>query len=107
MTVGRSLALFVSAEAAHNDDERTFGLNLERRRSPPSQPSPPSSSPPVSGSTREGSLRSPAASSATSVDAASRRGWWWAGPAAARGIVDVAAREGIEHLRADSVDDCC
>jgi hypothetical protein len=30
-----------------------------------------------------------------------------AGPAAARGIVDVAAREGIEHLRADSVDDCC
>jgi divalent metal cation (Fe/Co/Zn/Cd) transporter len=34
-------------------------------------------------------------------------GWWWADPAAALGIVYVAAREGIEHLRADSVDDCC
>lgn len=34
-------------------------------------------------------------------------GWWWADPVAALGIVYVAAREGIEHLRADELDDCC
>jgi divalent metal cation (Fe/Co/Zn/Cd) transporter len=34
-------------------------------------------------------------------------GWWWADPLAGLGIVYVAAREGIEHLRADELDDCC
>lgn len=34
-------------------------------------------------------------------------GWWWADPLAALGIVYIAAREGIEHLRADELDDCC
>ncbi len=34
-------------------------------------------------------------------------GWWWADPLAGLGIVYIAAREGIEHLRADELDDCC
>lgn len=34
-------------------------------------------------------------------------GWWWADPLAALGIVYIAAREGIELLRADALDDCC
>jgi divalent metal cation (Fe/Co/Zn/Cd) transporter len=34
-------------------------------------------------------------------------GWWWADPLAALGVVYVAAREGIDHWRADEVDDCC
>jgi divalent metal cation (Fe/Co/Zn/Cd) transporter len=34
-------------------------------------------------------------------------GWWWADPLAALGIVYVAGREGIEHWRADELDDCC
>ncbi len=34
-------------------------------------------------------------------------GWWWADPLAGLGIVYVAAREGIEHLRSDELDDCC
>lgn len=34
-------------------------------------------------------------------------GWWWADPLAALGIVYIAAREGIEHLNADQLDDCC
>lgn len=34
-------------------------------------------------------------------------GWWWADPLAALGIVYVAAREGVEHWRADELDDCC
>lgn len=34
-------------------------------------------------------------------------GWWWADPLAALGIVYVAAREGIGHLRTDELDDCC
>lgn len=34
-------------------------------------------------------------------------GWWWADPLAGLGIVYVAGREGIDHLRADAVDDCC
>lgn len=34
-------------------------------------------------------------------------GWWWADPVAALGIVYVAAREGIQHLRTDALDDCC
>lgn len=34
-------------------------------------------------------------------------GWWWADPLAGLGIVYVAAREGIEHLRADELEDCC
>lgn len=34
-------------------------------------------------------------------------GWWWADPLAAVGIVYVAGREGIEHLRSEKLDDCC
>jgi divalent metal cation (Fe/Co/Zn/Cd) transporter len=34
-------------------------------------------------------------------------GWWWADPLAALGVVYVAARDGIDHWRADEVDDCC
>ena len=34
-------------------------------------------------------------------------GWWWADPLAALGVVYVAAREGIEHWRAEELDDCC
>ncbi len=34
-------------------------------------------------------------------------GWWWADPVAALGVVYVAGREGIEHWRADELDDCC
>lgn len=34
-------------------------------------------------------------------------GWWWADPLAGLGIVYVAGREGIEHWRADELDDCC
>jgi divalent metal cation (Fe/Co/Zn/Cd) transporter len=34
-------------------------------------------------------------------------GWWWADPLAGFGIVYVAGREGIEHWRQESVDDCC
>lgn len=34
-------------------------------------------------------------------------GWWWADPLAGLGIVYVAAREGIEHLRDDQLDGCC
>lgn len=34
-------------------------------------------------------------------------GWWWADPLAALGIVYIAAREGIEHLNTDELDDCC
>ncbi len=34
-------------------------------------------------------------------------GWWWADPLAALGIVYIAAREGIEHLHTDELDDCC
>lgn len=34
-------------------------------------------------------------------------GWWWADPVAALGVVYVAAREGLEHWRAEQVDDCC
>jgi divalent metal cation (Fe/Co/Zn/Cd) transporter len=34
-------------------------------------------------------------------------GWWWADPIAGLGIVYVAGREGIEHLSADELDDCC
>lgn len=34
-------------------------------------------------------------------------GWWWADPLAALGVVYVAGREGIEHLRRDALDDCC
>jgi len=34
-------------------------------------------------------------------------GWWWADPLAGLAIVYVAAREGIEHLRAEQFDDCC
>ena len=33
--------------------------------------------------------------------------WWWADPLAGLGIVYVAAREGVEHLRAEQLDDCC
>jgi divalent metal cation (Fe/Co/Zn/Cd) transporter len=34
-------------------------------------------------------------------------GWWWADPLAGLGIVYVAGREGIAHLRGEHVDDCC
>lgn len=34
-------------------------------------------------------------------------GWWWADPVAALAIVCIAGREGIEHWRADQLDDCC
>lgn len=34
-------------------------------------------------------------------------GWWWADPLAGLGIVYVAGREGIEHLRAEELDACC
>lgn len=34
-------------------------------------------------------------------------GWWWADPLAALGVVYVAAREGLEHWRADDLDVCC
>jgi divalent metal cation (Fe/Co/Zn/Cd) transporter len=34
-------------------------------------------------------------------------GWWWADPLAGLGIVYVAGREGIEHLRGDDLDECC
>jgi divalent metal cation (Fe/Co/Zn/Cd) transporter len=34
-------------------------------------------------------------------------GWWWADPIAALGIVYVAAREGVQHLRTEQLDDCC
>jgi divalent metal cation (Fe/Co/Zn/Cd) transporter len=34
-------------------------------------------------------------------------GWWWADPLAALGVVYIAAREGIEHWRADELDECC
>ncbi|HEV2070064.1 MAG TPA: cation transporter [Acidimicrobiales bacterium] len=34
-------------------------------------------------------------------------GWWWADPLAGLGIVYVAGREGIEHLRSDELDECC
>ncbi|MGQ0803284.1 MAG: cation diffusion facilitator family transporter [Actinomycetota bacterium] len=34
-------------------------------------------------------------------------GWWWADPVAALGIVYIAGREGIQHWRADELDDCC
>lgn len=34
-------------------------------------------------------------------------GWWWADPLAGLGIVSVAGREGIEHLRTGELDDCC
>lgn len=34
-------------------------------------------------------------------------GWWWADPLAGLGIVYVAGREGIEHWRAEQMDDCC
>ena len=34
-------------------------------------------------------------------------GWWWADPLAGLGIVYVAGREGIEHWRAEELDDCC
>lgn len=34
-------------------------------------------------------------------------GWWWADPIAALGIVYIAGREGIQHWRADELDDCC
>lgn len=34
-------------------------------------------------------------------------GWWWADPVAGLAIVYVAAREGLEHLRAEELDDCC
>jgi divalent metal cation (Fe/Co/Zn/Cd) transporter len=34
-------------------------------------------------------------------------GWWWADPLAGLGIVFIAAREGVEHWRADEIDDCC
>jgi divalent metal cation (Fe/Co/Zn/Cd) transporter len=34
-------------------------------------------------------------------------GLWWADPLAGLGIVYVAGREGLEHWRADQVDDCC
>lgn len=34
-------------------------------------------------------------------------GWWWADPVAAFGIVYIAGREGIEHWRADELEECC
>ncbi len=34
-------------------------------------------------------------------------GWWWADPLAGLGIVYVAGREGVEHWRAEEIDDCC
>lgn len=34
-------------------------------------------------------------------------GWWWADPIAGFGIVYVAGREGLEHWKAEEVDDCC
>ena len=34
-------------------------------------------------------------------------GWWWADPLAGLGIVFIAGREGIEHWRAEEIDDCC
>lgn len=34
-------------------------------------------------------------------------GWWWADPVAALGIVFIAAREGVEHWRAEELEDCC
>lgn len=34
-------------------------------------------------------------------------GWWWADPLAGLGIVYVAGREGIEHLRSDELVECC
>ncbi|CAN5543037.1 cation transporter [soil metagenome] len=34
-------------------------------------------------------------------------GWWWADPIAGLAIVYVAGREGIEHWRADELEDCC
>ena len=43
----------------------------------------------------------------TGLAANAALGWWWADPLAALGVVYVAAREGIEHWRADELDDCC
>lgn len=34
-------------------------------------------------------------------------GWWWADPLAGLAIVYVAGREGVEHWRAEELDDCC
>lgn len=34
-------------------------------------------------------------------------GWWWADPMAGLGVVYVAGREGVEHWRAEELDDCC
>lgn len=34
-------------------------------------------------------------------------GWWWADPVAALGIVYVAAREGVEHWKAEDLDESC
>jgi divalent metal cation (Fe/Co/Zn/Cd) transporter len=34
-------------------------------------------------------------------------GWWWADPLAGFGIVYIAGREGIEHWRLETVEDCC
>ena len=34
-------------------------------------------------------------------------GWWWADPAAALAVAALAGKEGVEHLRAEKVDDCC
>lgn len=34
-------------------------------------------------------------------------GWWWADPLAGLGIVYVATREGVDHLRSDELGDCC
>lgn len=34
-------------------------------------------------------------------------GWWWADPLAALGIVYVAGREGLEHWRAETLEECC
>ena len=43
----------------------------------------------------------------TGLAANSVFGWWWADPLAGLGIVYVAGREGIEHLRSDDLDECC
>lgn len=34
-------------------------------------------------------------------------GWWWADPLAGLGVVYVAGREGIEHLRSGATGACC
>jgi hypothetical protein len=86
-------------------------------RSSPRRPScaPSASLPSRSSLSRRASARSPSGSSswelsptrASSASANAALGWWWADPLAGLGIVYVAGREGLEHLRTDKLDDCC